>query len=140
MSYRFELCDLVMLHKIIHSLVHMDIPTYLHFYSGNSRLRFCHLDRLSLVSDLLPNTTACVSRTTNAFANSYFYRVHILWNKLPLELREVDCPKKFKTLLKCHLFTIIPQLQGDNSLCGAKQQPLGSNLNIWCESPGSIGL
>ena len=73
MRLRFDFSDLLMLYKIIHGLVPIDLPSYLHFFSGNSRLRFSHLDRLSLVSDIIPNTSTGASRTTNAFANSFFY-------------------------------------------------------------------
>ena len=104
MKSRFVLSDIVMLHKIIHNLVPTSLPSYLRFFSGKSRLRFCHLDRLSLVSDLLPNTTACSTRTSNAFANSFFYRTHLLWNNLPLNIREVERPDRFKKLLRNHLF------------------------------------
>ena len=114
MKYRFELVDLISLHKIIHSLSPIVLPDYIHFYSGNSRLRFCHLDRLSLVSDLLPNTTAVSSHTSNAFANSFFYRSHLLWNALPLEIREIDCPLRFKFRLKQHLFATILQTAPNN--------------------------
>ena len=114
MKSRFILSDLVMLHKIINCLVPVKLPSYLNFYSGNSRLRFCHLDKLSLVSELLPNTTACSNRTTNAFANSFFYRVHLLWNKLPFDLREIKRPDRFKVLLRKHLFETTCSLVDDN--------------------------
>ena len=114
MSYRFELADLVMLHKIIHSLVPIDFPYYLSFYRSGSRLRFCHLDNLSLVSAILPRTNTSQSRTINAFANRFFYCAHILWNQLPLKLREVSCPIEFKDSLKTHLFDKIWQLESDD--------------------------
>ena len=114
MKYRFEFVDLVTLHKIVNSLSPIILPDYLHFFSGSSRLRFCHLDRLSLVSDLLPNSTAVSSRSCNAFANSFFYRSHLLWNALPLDLREVNCPVRFKFRLKQYLFSKILQTSPDN--------------------------
>lgn len=114
MSYRFQLADLVMLHKIIHSLVPIALPEYMSFYRGGSRLRSNHLDNLSLVSAVLPNTTASQARTSNAFANSYFYRTHLLWNLLPIEIREENCPKKFKKVLKTHLFDKIMHLEADS--------------------------
>ena len=115
MSYRFVLTDLVMLHKIINNLVPIKLPSYLNFFSGNSRLRFCHLDRLSLVSEILPNTNTCSNRTNNAFANSFFYRVHLLWNKLPFELREIKRPDRFKSLLRKHLFETTCNLFDDTN-------------------------
>ena len=69
-----------------------------------SRLRFCHLDSLSLVCDIIPRTTASQDRTTNAFANSFFYRTHLSWNNLPIEIRMIDGPDEFKTKLKAHMW------------------------------------
>ena len=103
MEHRFNFTDLLMLHKIVYKTVPIELPSYLHFFSGQSRLRFCHLDKLSLVSDILPNTTACSTRSSNALANSFFYRVHLLWNELPFEIREIECHLKFKSSLKTHL-------------------------------------
>ena len=115
MSQRFEMSDLVMLHKIIHSLVPVELPAYLSFYRSGSRLRIDHLDNFCLVSAVLPNTTASQSSTTNTFANSFFYRSHILWNNLPLELRTENCPKNFKKSLKAYLFEKSLQIGTDDS-------------------------
>ena len=104
MAYRFQLTDLILLHKVIHSYIPMELPSYISFFDGASRLRFCHFDRLTLVSAIIPSTTTSQSRTTNVFANSFFYRVHLLWNKLPLEIREITCPKEFKYAAKLHFF------------------------------------
>ena len=106
--------DLGMLHKIIHSLVPVELPAYLSFYRSCSRLRFDHLDNLCLVSAVIPNTTTSQSRTTNAFANSFFYRTHILWNRLPQELRAENCPTNFKKSLKDYLFEKSLQIMSDN--------------------------
>ena len=78
MYLRFQFVDLVMLYKILHSLVTINLPNYLHFFSGKSRLRFCHLDNLSLVSDIVPRTTANQNNTTNAFANSFLSNTSII--------------------------------------------------------------
>ena len=74
MCYRFEFTDLILFHKILHGLIQVKFPPYLHFYSGKSRLRFCHLDTLSLVCDIIPSSTASQDRTTNAFANSFLMK------------------------------------------------------------------
>ena len=89
MCYRFEFIDIILFYKILHGLVQISFPPYLHFYSNQSRLRFCHLDSHSLVCDIIPNTTTSQDRTTNAFANSFFYRTHLLWNKLPINIRSI---------------------------------------------------
>ena len=96
MEYRFELTDILKLHKIIHGLTPGSLPAYLHFFTGESRLRFSHLDTRSLVSDIIPRTNTSQDRTTNAFSNSFFYRSHCLWNKIPLNVRTIECPRRFK--------------------------------------------
>ena len=98
MALRFDLCDLVMLHKIIHRNMPINLPTYLTFFTGNSRLRFCHLDTMSLVSSVVP------TGSNNALTNSFFYRSHLLWNKLPIEIRNINSSISFKSSLKKHLF------------------------------------
>ena len=123
MKHRFELVDLLALHKIIHGISPISLPEYLKFFSGRSRLRFCHLDNLSLVSDLVPNTTAASSRSSNAFANSFFYRSHLLWNEIPIELREVECPKRFKSRLKKYFFDKILRTSPNND-----DESLGEDL------------
>ncbi len=102
MSYRVILTDLVLLHQIIFELVPLSLPDYLSFYSGNSRLRFCRLDHRSLVSSIIPRTNASQATTTNALANSFFYRTHIIWNDLPLKIRETESPSFFKKQVKLH--------------------------------------
>ena len=104
MSHRFILNDLVLLHKTVYSLTPLSLPHYLNFFSGQSRLRFCRLDKMSLVSSIIPATKASRATTNNALASSFFYRAHLLWNDLPLEIRSIDCPVGFKTSLKKHLW------------------------------------
>ena len=105
MFYRFEFTDLILFHKILHGIIQVNFPSYLHFYTNESRLRFCHLDMLSLVCDIIPRTTASHNTTTNAFANSFFYRTHLLWNKLPIDIRAIDSPDEFKNKLKAHMWS-----------------------------------
>ena len=112
MSQRFDFIDIVMLFKILNGLISINLPSYLHFFSGKSRLRFCHLDTLSLVSDILPNTTA--NHTSNAFANSFFYRSHLLWNRLPFDIRNINCIKRFKKRLNLYFL--------DNLLISGSEQ------------------
>ena len=106
MSQRLILTDLVLLHKVINGLVPLSLPTYLTLFSGKSRLRFCKLDKLSLVSSIIPVTKASKATTNNTFASSFFYRSHLLWNDLPFDLRSIECPLKFKSSLKSHLWSI----------------------------------
>ena len=78
------------------------LTNYLTFFSGHSRLRFSHMDRLSLVSSVLPRGNSIYNLN-----KSFFYRSHSLWNSLPLDLREIKEPSIFKFRLKQHLWKVI---------------------------------
>ena len=102
--------DLLLFHMIINDLSPIKLPNYLHFFNGCNRLRSCHLDHLSLVSDITPKVKAKYSKNAIAgteckiFENSYFYRTHIAWNKLPLDIREILVPSIFRAKLRAHLW------------------------------------
>ena len=92
LAKRFDLNDLILFHKIIYKLIPLSLPDYLSFFSGNSRLRSCHLDDLSIVSNLQAN-----SLNTNCLKKSFFYRTHTEWNALPLNIRKIETSSSFKT-------------------------------------------
>ena len=104
MSARFDLNDIIFLYKIVYKLKPVELPDYLTFFGGHSRLRSSHLDHLSLVSSIHPAGPSTSSRSSNPFANSFFYRTHSKWNDLPLSLREIQCPLRFKASLKEHMW------------------------------------
>ena len=101
MSYRFNLNDLVLFHKIFHRRVPIKMPSYLSLFAG-SRLRSSHLDNLCFVSSILPSGTSTV--TLN---KSFFYRTHNLWNRLPLEIRQIKGQIEFKRELILHFWELI---------------------------------
>jgi endonuclease/exonuclease/phosphatase family metal-dependent hydrolase len=107
LAKRFDYNDLVLLFKIIHDLIPLKLPFYLKFYEGNSRLRSCHLDRLSLVSSIKPKCNVVSDSDTNknsALYKSFYYRVHFLWNLLPLEIREIGTLSLFESSLLQYLW------------------------------------
>ena len=97
-KFRFDYHDLKTLHLIINGFSCVGLPDYLKFYSGSTRLRSSHLDHLSLVSDVSPRGNS-QSSSRSGFANSFFYRSYLMWNRLPLSLREIVRPSLFKTEL-----------------------------------------
>ena len=102
---RFDYHDLKTLHVIIHGLSCINLPEYLKFYTGNSRLRSSHLDNLCLISNVTPRGMNVSNKNDrNVFANSFFYRAHLIWNRLPKSLREIKGPGVFKTRLKQYLW------------------------------------
>ena len=102
--------DLLLFHKALNCLIPVKIPDYLHFFDGNNRLRSSHLDHLSLVSDIKPKVYPKYSKNSvqgtecKILENSYFYRSHLSWNKLPLEIREALTHNIFKAKLRKHLW------------------------------------
>ena len=69
----------------------------------SSRLRSCHLDNLCFVSSVVPKVSvskcysSCdIEHAPRNFENTFFYRTHLAWNRLPLELRQIQSSSKFK--------------------------------------------
>ena len=102
-QYRFDFHDLKLFHLVVNSLSCIKLPPYLQFYGGSSRLRSTHLDHLSLVSNIVP-TGARSATSKRGFSHSYFYRAHLIWNRLPLSLREIVQPNKFKCKLTQYIW------------------------------------
>ncbi len=75
------------------------MPDYLAPFKGHSRLRSSHLDELSFVSSPIPNSCS----TTN-LEKSFFYRTHMVWNALPLELRSLESISEFRSKVEAHLW------------------------------------
>ena len=89
-----------MLHSIVHGLSYCKLPSYLSFFSG-SNLRSSHLDYLCLVSSITPNSINNMhTEAKGGFFNAYFYRSHLLWNRLPLSIRQISSTKEFRKNLK----------------------------------------
>jgi hypothetical protein len=113
LSLRFNLNDLILFHKVVYGLIPMDIPNYLTLFS---RLRSSHLDELSFVSSLMPRSTS-----TTSLEKSFFYRTHMKWNALPLELRNLEGKSEFRSKVESHLWkTILSSNEGAgvNDLAG----------------------
>ena len=91
MANFFDLNDLVLFHKIVYEVIPIKFPNYLSFFSGSSRLRSCRLDSLCLVSNLQLD-----SHSDTYLKKSFFYRTHLKWNALPLELRQITLTSTFK--------------------------------------------
>ena len=102
-SEYFDLTELINIHKIVYGLVPTSLPDYMTFFTGQTRLRRSHLDSLSLVSSISPRSPS------NAFANSFFFRVHCKWNDLSSEIRMISCPKAFKSTVIAMLWSKLQQ-------------------------------
>ena len=74
------------------------------------------MDPLSFVSSIKPRLVRRTNytndndkqfETLNDFEKSYFYRVHLQWNKLPLYIRLIENHETFLNSLKKHLWSVL---------------------------------
>ncbi len=107
LSQRFILNDLILFHKVVYKIIPVDMPNYLTPFTGQSRLRSSHLDELSFVSSLIPK-----SSSANILEKSFFYRTHMIWNSIPLEIRKQESISEFRSNVETHLWDIM--LRSDN--------------------------
>ena len=115
-KFRFDFHDLKFFHSIVYNFSCVKLPDYLTLFSGSTRLRSTHLDQLCFVSSVQPRgTTATDSR--RGFANTFFYRAYLLWNRLPLFLREVEYPGMFKRKLVDYIWTeLVSNPEGNDTI------------------------
>ena len=94
---RFDFKDLLFFHSVFYKYSVVQMPNYLKLFSG-SRLRSSHYDRLSFVSTVVPRTPQNLNTENSSMgiSKSFFYRAHLAWNRLPLNLRDISAPIKFK--------------------------------------------
>ena len=101
LSAKLILNDLLFFHSIVNLQSPASLPFYIKFFDSSSsrQLRSCHLDRLCLVSSISPEISYSYSHKLpggseyKTFENSFFYRTHLLWNRLPISIRELNHTK-----------------------------------------------
>ena len=111
----FEYNDLKLFHKIFYNLVPINFPDYLSLYTGSSRLRSCHFDRLTLISSLQQKNNIKSSDNVHSrspLSKSFFFRTFTKWNALPLSTRELSNQPAFEIKLMDFLWY---SLEIDNS-------------------------
>ena len=115
-KFRFDYRDLKFFHSIVYNISCVKLPYYLSYFSGSTRLRSTHLDQLCFVSSVIPSGTTA-SNSRRGFANTFFYRTHLMWNRLPFQLREVIYPGKFKRELIKYIWTeFVSSPEGNDSI------------------------
>ena len=112
---KFTLTDLSIFHRIINENICVKLPSYLTLFSPeSSRLRKTHMDKLTYVSIIKPRLVTRVNNEGGVafeclkeFEKSYFYRVHLEWNKLPLAISMTKHHNTFIINLKKHLWSLL---------------------------------
>ena len=96
--FKFLYNDLLLFYKIVNKLVPISLPEYITVaeaeqvrYTRRTAAIVDHVDTSTFKSSIVP---ACES-----FRNSFFYRTMIVWNNLPVSVRQSDRISGFKTSL-----------------------------------------
>ena len=120
-----------MFHSIVYGYSCVKLPDYIKPFQG-SRLRKCHLDAKCYISTVQPPCTAkniingAVS--SSILTKSFFYRAHLLWNNLPLSLREIIRPSEFKIRFLEHLWNNSIKDEYNKFLEGISDDPINFPL------------
>ena len=111
LKFRFKLKDLVFFHSIFYKKSVVKLPSYLYNFKG-SVLRHCHLDSFSICSSIQPKIPQNLEliNTSTGITKSFFYRAHLTWNRLPLELRKIESESLFAKNLLDHFWKEILSL------------------------------
>ena len=111
LSFRFQFKDIIFFHSIFYKKSVVKFPSYLSYFQG-SRLRHCHLDSHSICSSVQPKTPQNLEllNTSTGITKSFFYRAHITWNHLPLELRKIESESLFEKKVLDYLWKEILSL------------------------------
>ena len=104
-SVRFDLKDLTYFHSIFYGYSKVKFPFYLSRFQG-SNLRRCHLDNLCVTSSVHPKVPHNLENENlcSGIGKSFFYRAHLAWNRLPLQIRSIDSEISFKSALTKYLW------------------------------------
>ena len=83
------------------------LPTFLVTYDRtNTDVTYFQRQTRNFNLDDRLKVKCTISPRVNAFKNSFFYRSHLEWNNLPLDLRQIDKPDLFKSRLEKHLWQV----------------------------------
>ena len=102
--------DILLFFKIIHSLVPINLPSYLNIAPPIQRCNTRASQKTFLANDtLLYECNLKPVPTLAAFLNNYFYRTHQYWNSLPFSIRQCTNFLSFKIELKNFLWLTLDE-------------------------------
>ena len=85
--FRFDYRDIKMFHSIVYGLSTVQFPNYSKPFGG-PRLRNSHLDHRCYTCTITPSNIYkyrnYVMNSISILYQSFFYRAHLIWNRLPL--------------------------------------------------------
>ena len=102
---KFLFTDLLLFHRIVNDDICIKLPEHITKSLPSSNYGVCTRLNANLASDDLLFKSSERSNVS-AFSNSFFYRAHIQWNLLPLDIRKCNYDV-FKIKLKAHLWSTL---------------------------------
>ena len=106
MKSKFVLTDLVLFHRIVYNSVNIDMPEYIKLLTPSTVSNTRVFASVASSHDNL--TYKCQVKTrVDVFKFSFFPRTVIVWNALPLKIREIADPTDFSSNLKEHLWILL---------------------------------
>ena len=111
LKYKMEVADLLMFYKIVYNQSCVKIPEYI------ERVDYTTLSKTRKNLIIIENEDSLTYKwklrpLIDAFINSFFHRSYILWNDLPLKIRQIDHFESFKIKLVNHVWEVIKQAEG----------------------------
>ena len=119
-KYYFILNDLIIFHKIYNDIYCIKLPPYLRPFENEDRSRLrsnvnppdyynsqrstLDLSTMRAISLDEKSLKCTIPATSVVFKKSFFFRGHLLWNHLPLNIRAEQSPSKFRNILLPHLW------------------------------------
>ena len=96
--FKFLYNDLLLFYKIVNGLVPICLPDYITVAEAE-QVRYTR--RTAPIVDHVDTSTfhSSIVATCDSFRNSFFYRTMIIWNNLPVSVRQSDLISSFKNSL-----------------------------------------
>ena len=108
MYLKFRMNDLVIFHKVVYDNYVVKFPAYIMSANTNgprAATYFVRQTRQFNDNDTLKFKSSVAPRI-DIFKNSFFIRTLDVWNRLPLNIRDIECVDTFKLKLKEHLWVL----------------------------------
>ena len=117
MDSKFTFTDLALFHQIVYKKVNIELPSYITRKPAESvrdrravtsGATSSNVDSSNIIEsiDSLKFKSSSAPRV-DAFKYGFFYRTHLEWNRLPLNIRSCANVETFKGLLKEHLWKLL---------------------------------
>ena len=104
-KFKFIFNDVVLFYKIVNSLVPIKLPREFVLIKA-SEVRFTRSTE-NIINTSDKTMFKCnIKPNCNSFENSYFYRVVVIWNKLPFDIRQVPSLSGFKSEVTKFLWSV----------------------------------